>query len=395
MSTLNERMFITTLEREGIDIKVNGGIVKGFFRINNSGEGKQFATLYTAIDKVNQGDLVLIDTIPLIAQKVITEESTVYQKSTLQKCNQLIEIMVKNPLDNTKATLTSFYGISDDISQSLKIDSDIITSQSSLHLQLPLTSQSKNILLNDRLYVGGNQMAWKVNDMIEQNGVIELHLTRSAIDTTYDDTTNGIADRWRYETKPSIYTTNITESTVTLNQDDTSQLTVSVLKDGVAMTETPTINWSVSDTTIASVDSTNTIKGLVVGCCEVSGSYKATDNDIAIGDTVSVTVNAKPVVADIVVTPAYNETSDYKLKQGYSAVTFTCSIDGVTSPVWNITLNNNGVASSYYESTIDNGLGTFTCKCVTRNANLIEYDISESTTGKTAKYYVKLASMVG
>ena len=393
MTTLNERMFITTLEREGIDIKVNDTTIKGFFRINNSGDGEVFATLYTAIDKVNQGDLVFIGTIPFIAQKVITEESTVYVKSTLQKCNQLIKMMVKNPLDATKATLQSFYGISDDISESLKIDGDIITSQSTLHLQLPSTSDSKKILLNDRLYCGGNQMAWKVNDMLEQNGVIELHLTRFAIDTTYDDITNGVADRWRYETKPSIYTTNITESTVTLNQDDTSQLTVSVLKDGVAMTETPTIDWVVSDTTIASVDSTNTIKGLAVGSCDIKGSYKATDNDIAVGDTVNVVVNAKPVTADIVVTPAYNDTTDYKIKQGRS-YTFTCSIDGVTSPQWSIILNPNGVESSYYTSTIDNGAGTFTCGCVTRNANLLEYRISESTTGKTASYYIKLASMI-
>ena len=393
MNTLNERMFITTLEREGLDIQVNNTTVKGFFRINNSGEGEQFATLYTAIDKVNQGDLVLIGTIPLIAQKVITEESTVYQKSTLQKCNQLIKMMVKNPLDNTKATLTSFYGISDDISESLKIDGDIITSQSTLHLQLPLTNDSKKILLNDRLYCGGNQMAWKVNDMLEQNGVIELHLTRSAIDTTYDDITNGVADRWRYETKPSIYTTTITESSVTLNQDDTSKLTVSVSKDGVVMTETPTINWVVSDSTIASIDNTNTVTGLAVGSCDIEGSYKATDNDIAIGDTVNVIVNAKPVTADIVVTPAYNDTTDYKIKQGRS-YTFTCSIDGVTSPQWNIVLNPNGVESSYYTSTIDNGAGTFTCGCVTRNSNLLEYQISESTTGKTATYYIKLASMI-
>ena len=393
MSTLNERMFITTLEREGLDIQVNDTTIKGFFRINNSGENQQYTTLFTAVNVVNQGDLVKIGTIPLIVQKVVTNESNVYQKSTLIKCNQLIQMMVKNPLDTTKATLQSFYGISDDISQSLKIDSDIITSQSTLHLQLPLTSQSKNILLNDRLYVGGNQMAWKVNDMLEQNGVIELHLTRSAIDTTYDDIANGVADRWRYETKPSVYTTTITESSVTLNQDDTSQLTVSVLKDGVVMTETPTIDWVVSDTTIASIDNTNTIKGLAVGSCDINGSYKATDNDIAIGDTVNITVNAKPVTADIVVAPAYNETSDYKIKQGRS-YTFTCSLDGVSEPQWSIVLNPNGVESSYYTSTIDNGAGTFTCGCTTRNSNLLEYQISESTTGKTAIYAIKLASMV-
>lgn len=393
MSTLNERMFITTLEREGVDIQVNDTTIKGFFRINNSGENQQYTTLFTAVNVVNQGDLVKIGTIPLIVQKVVTNESNVYQKSTLQKCNQLIQMMVKNPLDTTKATLQSFYGISDDISESLKIDGDIITSQSTLHLQLPLTNDSKKILLNDRLYCGGNQMAWKVNDMIEQNGVLELHLTRSAIDTTYDDITNGVADRWRYETKPSVYTTTITESTVTLNQDDTSQLTVSVSKDGVAMTETPTINWSVSDTTIASIDNTNTIKGLAVGSCDINGSYKATDNDIAIGDTVNVVVNAKPVTADIVVTPAYNDTTDYKIKQGRS-YTFTCSLDGVSEPQWSIVLNPNGVGSSYYTSSIDNSAGTFTCGCVTRTTNLIEYDISESTTGKKAIYYIKLASMV-
>ena len=236
-------------------------------------------------------------------------------------------------------------------------------------------------------------MAWKVNDMLEQNGVLELHLTRSAVDTTYDDITNGVADRWRYETKPSIYTTNITESTLTLNQDDTSQLTVSVSKDGVVMTETPTIDWVVSDSTIASIDNTNTVTGLAVGSCNIEGSYKATDNDIAIGDTVNVVVNAKPVTADIVVTPAYNDTTDYKIKQGRS-YTFTCGIDGVSEPQWNIVLYPNGVESSYYTSSIDNSAGTFTCGCTTRNANLLEYQISESTTGKTASYYIKLASMI-
>ena len=89
----------------------------------------------------------------------------------------------------------------------------------------------------------------------------------------------------------------------------------------------------------------------------------AQEGDICTPDTVAVEITAKPVAAEIVVTPPYPSGLEYYKVRQFEEITFTASIAGVASPQWTITLDPQGIPSNNYTSSIDNSAGTFTVEC--------------------------------
>ena len=380
--------FKETLEREGINIIIGANTYKVFFRRNEKGETIAHSTLYALYsDQIKQGEVFSLNGSKYLITKELTTENTVYRKFECIQCNATIKWMYgKNDL-----VIYDCYMVG--IADSLKTSSNATIINSKIEVWLPLNADSERIRLNGRFFCGSYTSVNKIIDINYLNGLCYLYAERDTILTT-DDEINGIAERWTIEEKPSNYSVAITESDVEIEQDATTQLTVAVSKNGSLMETQPTINWTISDGSVCTVDSSNIITGLVVGSTKITGSYKVTEDDTCTSDSVNVVVNTKPVVVgDVVVTPGYNGPTYYNLKMNITT-TFTASISGLASPQWNITVNANGNTATNYTATINNTNGTFTIKNLKQSSYKLLVTVAEQTTGKSMVYSVGLGGLM-
>lgn len=385
--------FVETMQREGQLVDIDGKSIKAFFRTDKSIAGSKtkepYITAFTAYsDNIKPGALFSVANDKYIAIKDNSNENEIYNKTYAVKCNQVISYMLRKAADNSKADITTFYVNADDISQRESITSSVSTLTSSGHFIFPLNDLTRRLLVNDRFYAG-NTIPWVIRDIVLQNDLCEVYTERSQVDTPNDDLANLVADRWKFEHKPDTYTVSAEPASVTLTEGNTAALTVSVMKNGTAMSPTPVVAWT-ADNGNATITTDNVITGVTAGSTALTGAYKEQDNDICLSANVAVTIEAKPVQADIVVNPAYDNEGYYAVLNG-STQTFTATIEGIASPIWTITLNPNGNASTAYTSVITGNIFKVTAKTVS-NKYLI-YTVSESVSGKTANYNVKLASL--
>jgi len=382
MNTL-ESIFLESLNREGKDITINGSTQKVFFRRNDKGETDPYITMYALSESaIEQGATFILNNETYLILKEQTTENETYKKYSCIKCNQIVKIMYG------ANDLVEYPLYAKDINSSQLVKANVITISSKGEFILPLNEATKRITINKRFFSGFFELAWKVDDINYNNGLVYLYCERDVTNTN-DDTTNGIADRWSYEDKPNSYEVLIAESSVTCDTSKTVALTVSVKENNTTMETTPTITYTVADGSICFIDSsTNTITGLAVGSTTITGSYKVNEQDTCTTDKVTVVITEPVVVENITITPAYNNSTYYGLTQ-YDEMTFTCTCG--SNPSWTITLNANGIPSSYYTSTIDNTNGTFKVanNKMYSGANLI-YTIADATSGKSTTYEIKL-----
>lgn len=386
-----QAIFNETMKRESFDITIDNVTYKAFARKNDSGNKTEYITLYThKATPLNQGDIYFVNSIPYLVLKSATTENEIYNKHTSIKCNQAIKYMLRKADDTSKADLNTLYAFGYELSPSLNIDDTVITRKSTYHVTMPLNNLTRRINNGERFYNEYYGQPFKIIDLNYQNGVVELYCERD-LSSTNDDKINGVADRWLFEDKPKTYQVIIAESDINVENGATQTLTVSVKEDDVIMETTPTINWTSSNSGIATVDENNIVNALSVGSCVVTGSYKANENDISITDSVNVTVNENVVIGDIVVTPPYNSSTYYRILKGKTKE-FTCSIDGLANPNWDIVIES--ATTTAYTNTIDNTLGKFT---VVNNATTssqigdIYFKITETITGKTLTYKITLS----
>lgn len=380
--------FKETLEREHTNIVIGIDTYKVFFRRNDKGNTNAHSTLYALYSTpINQGEVFSLNDDKYLITKELTTENTTYRKFECVQCNATIKWMYgKNDM-----IIYDCYMVG--IADSLKTSTDVTIIGSKVEIWLPLNADSRRIILNGRFFCGAYVIANKVTDLNYLNELCYIYAERDAILNT-DDEINGIAGRWLYEEKPNNYSVAITESDIEIEQDATQQLTVAVSKNGTIMETQPTINWTISDGSICSVDSSNIVTGIKVGSTKMTGSYKVSPNDICISDSVNVVIKAKPVVVgEIIVTPVYNSTTYYNLKTNITA-TFTASISGVANPQWNISVNPNGNTASNYTATINNTNGTFTIKNLKQSSTKLLVTIAEQTTGKSIVYTVSLGGLM-
>lgn len=377
-------IFQDTIDREGIDITINGVQHKVFFRRNKQGETDSYLTMYAPCsDLIDNGNTFIMNYKSFLVLKTNTEENSTYKKYDVIECNQSVKIIYG------KGNIITYPMFASDIKVSQLTKDNIITSASRSEFILSLDENSKLITINKRFFSGFFGLAFKVDDINYKNGLCYIYAERDICNSN-DDTINGIADRWSYEDKPASYVVNISEDSVSIVKGKTATLTVSVTKNGTAISPTPALTYTIGDSIICSIDSSNIVSGLKVGSTTIKASYKPNDYDTCTSDTVSVEITEPPVVANITVSPAYTDSDYYALAQ-YDDVTFTCTCG--SNPSWTITLNANGIPSSYYTSVIDNSKGTFH---VTNNrmynGKYLVYTIADSTSGKTATYQIELKS---
>ncbi len=384
MNTLID-IFKETMEREGINITIDSSIYKVFLRRNDKTDTSHYSTLYAYYeDDIKQGATFNLNGNKYIILKRLESENATYQKYTCVMCNAIIKWIY-----GTDDLIIYDVYMKENIQDSLNVNSNGITTSSKGEFLLSLNQDSRRIGINGRFYCGAYLIPWKVTDINYLNGLVYLYSERTTV-LPIDDTQNGIAERWNYETKPSEYMVDIKESAIEIEKNKTQVLNVTISKDGSIMSNQPTIEWFIADNSICSVAESNTVTGLSVGTTKVTGSYKVNKNDIVKTDSVNVTVT-EPLqeIGEIEVNPPYDYNNYYGLLQT-DTQTFTCSIGGVSSPQWNISLDSNGIASTYYTSSIDNNIGTFTVQNKRLAGKDLIYTIIELSTGKTAVYNVRL-----
>lgn len=379
--------FQDALKRDGKIIKVGDSTYKVLFKRNEKGSTNPYITMFAlSSDPIDQGMIYEINGEKYLIIKELTAENTIYKKFECVKCNATIKWMFG--LNDLVVFDCYMVGIAD----SLKTSTNVTIIGSKVEIWLPLNDDTKRIILNGRFFCGSYKSANKVVDLNYLDGLCYLYAERDTVLNT-DDEVNGIAGRWLYEEKPNKYSVEITESDIEIEQDATKQLTVAVSKNGTLMETQPTINWTIADGSICSVDSSNIVKGIKVGSTKITGSYKVNYYDTCVTDSVSVVIKAIPVViGDVIVTPVYNATTYYNLKTNITA-TFTASIGGVANPQWNITVNPNGNTATNYTATVDNTNGTFTIKNLKQSSNKLLVTVAEQTTGKSIVYTISLGGL--
>jgi hypothetical protein len=386
MDILND-IFTETLNRESQTITINGNNHSVFFRRTDKGENIPYSTLYAPYsDSIQCGAEFTLNGSKWLILKRIQDENTVYQKYNCMRLNEQIKLIY------SAGDIVSYNVYMADLQDSINYSRFGTTSESKAEFMISLTDSSKRIFVNQRFFCGSYNLAWVITELNYLNGICYIYAERSTI-VPDDDVENGIANRWQYEHKPDTYKVSITEDSVSVDVGKTVPLTVSISKNGTVMETQPSVTWTNNNASVATIDSTNTVTGISKGNCRLSASYKAVSTDICESDYVDVVVT-QPVEQVISISPAYDSTTFYRLKEMRNQ-TFTASITGVDVPVWIITLNSNGIPSKNYTSVIDNTKGTFT---VTNNsmyngAELV-YTITEATSGKSTEYHIQLGGML-
>ena len=272
-----------TLTREFHTITIDNTVHSVFFRRNEKGDMPYTTMFCSVLDSINQGAEFTYNNHHYIITKQLTDENSIYRKYQCLRCNNTITIMF------AKGDTVVYNVYMNNLSDSLNISNGAITTDSNVEIILSLTTASRRLDTNRRFFCGSYNSAWVVNEMNYTNGAVHLYCGRSAIMPT-DDAVNGIANRWSYEHKPDNYVISITPVTVSLNtaSTNTQALTVSVSKNGTVMAQQPTCDWIVSSDCVTVAN--NTITAVKGGSATITANYMPYDNDTCTSDTVNCSV---------------------------------------------------------------------------------------------------------
>lgn len=159
-----------------------------------------------------------------------------------------------------------------------------------------------------------------------------------SIDTTREDLILYIC-KFIEVYNPHVYTIELSEISKTIVEGATYQISNVICKDNGTIVPNPTLTYTSSDTSIASVDDKGLVIGVKAGSCNISVNY---NNTIV---TLSLVANIKP--HEIVI--SYSTTSSngysYRVKEG-ATITYTKTVDGVIDNTLDIsfTLDTTGTS---------------------------------------------------
>jgi hypothetical protein len=179
----------------------------------------------------------------------------------------------------------------------------ITTLDSEIVVQISDTLVNRKIKLNDVFKIGLlNYSVTNINDIIIP-GLLLLKMEYSAVEQT---THTFIVDI-------------LNGATISIQKNNPFQLNVQVLDNNVILSPTPTITYSSSDTSIATISSSGLVTSIVEGNCII------TVTSCGVSDTISVTVTAS-------------------IENDYSVViTGSESIKINKTATYNATIYNNGI----------------------------------------------------
>jgi hypothetical protein len=229
-----------------------------------------------------------------------------------------------------------------------------------LHIVAQLNDNSNKINENQRFLFGnvGHWTCYKVigtgiNDFKntetynnESAKVLNLDLTADYVNDQLDDVINGIAD-----VNTNVYTLSLNRDFAEGSPLDTIQLFPTITYNGKTVSRD--VEWSTSNTKIATVDSTGLVTLKSLGECSITGTL----NGNTVSDSCVITVTATPQPNyDILLSPDTNYVLEGSLKE-FSVYLYENNIELGAS--FTITCSPNQVPSANY-TFAQTGGNTFT-----------------------------------
>ena len=331
-----EIQYKRTMEREGkiLTTYTGGAEFKAFFRINNDNENQRetIVIYYDVTAPVRPGTLVMYGYGVYLALNRETVENDVYYKSTLVKCNGVYN-------ENSGAVMNiPFY--SDNMKSSVSVGNSTITMLSgNIEIITEENSLSKKIKINQKFNEFGR--TFNVCNLYSMDGILHI-----------------IAEVYSNMTPTYTYSVVIDGTpTTSLKTGETVQLTATTYM-GETITTGATLDWTSSDNTIATVDSTGLVTCVSEGTVLITCTW--VEQDVKGTATINIS-NTEPV------TPTgytYTITGTSRLRIGVSR-TYTLTItdsagNDVTSSQNDYTWNLNCDFDNKIDKVISNNKITLT-----------------------------------
>ena len=261
-------------------------------------------------------------------------------------------------------------------------------SDSSIELQQGATKAITATVTKNGVSVPSPVVTWSSDDetvaTVNNNGLISALKQGSTViraNYTDDDGKAHTAQITLIVSIKNVYTIALDPTNVILHKDDTKVLSAVVEKNGVAITS-PTISWTSSNDTIASVTN-GTITALKTGDATITASFSDEYNEV---HTATTTVSVHAVYA------LKLSASTAKVSIGKTeTITATVTKDGeaVSSPTieWSTSDSSKATVTGGVISGVAEGNATITAKYTDEYGNMLSQDVA--VTIEVASKYTK------
>jgi len=163
-----------------------------------------------------------------------------------------------------------------------------------------------------------------------------------SIDSTRDGIYINIA-KFESEYNPHVYEISLSETTTTIVEGATYQISNVICKDNGTIVPNPTLTYTSSDTSIASVDDKGLVIGVKTGNCNISVNY---NNTIA---TLSLVVNVKPHDQVLSYSAVSSNGYSYRVKEG-ATLSYVKTIDSIIDNTLDISFSLDSVGQQFLNS---------------------------------------------
>jgi hypothetical protein len=282
--------FIYILRMMGQKVKINGKEEQVL--ISNYRDRKIDYKKIKAIVPFHTGDLIEYQGSNWLIIGEVSKTNTIY-KATMQKANRTVKMYI----DNTLRELPSIIETS---TQTINTGNTISIVEGNIKVTIQDNSITNKIDYLDQFIKMGAK--WQVNGFTsELVGVKYLYCSKISF-SEEDDKENEIADRWLHEIKHS-YVFSVEPKTLTLNESETKQITVSVIDNNVNVVN-PTIAYVSSNINVATVDANGLITGITEGTAILTVSFIGQDIK-TYSEIINVVVEKVPIIPPVII-PTYD-----------------------------------------------------------------------------------------
>ena len=262
INKLNQRQFIKVLNKEGIEISdyFSSNTYKVFFRRETRSKSPvSYLRIYYPQDyDIHIGDIFTIKGENYIIYSQDGIESDIYYTSILVKCDVNYEVALQNlPCVLMSDTWTVARGTVSVVSGSIV-------------LYTKTNAYSNAIQVNDGYYNFGNY--YEVGNKFVNKGLTYIYLEQKV--RPNDDYAISYSGQTNFDVDAGTY-----------------QMEFLVTNNNVAITPQPSLTYSSSDTSVATITNTGLLMMLGAGTTNIT----ALDTEHGVSRTVEVTVNALPV----------------------------------------------------------------------------------------------------
>jgi len=295
----DERAFNYMLEQTGKELTLNGSTqIKAILSsvpVNANGyDDKYLSTL----SPIKQGDMVdyLLSQWIVISQ--INGMRTVKYKGIMRKCNNTMIVNVSGILHVVPIIVT------DKVALNVDVSTYITTLDNQIYIVVQNDAINSNIKIND-IYKIGNLNYKVVNiDDISISGLLYIKMDFSA----------------EQQILPNYSVEILNGESFTTNVGTPVQLNIQQKDGDVILTEPLPAIFTSSDEAIATVDSLGMVDPMSLGSCVIT---VALASDLAVNNSISITVEEIPLVETYVLTLTGSSQPDTEIISGYTK-TYTC-----------------------------------------------------------------------